>query len=40
MGIEYSGIEEWLYSISCHAPEASVIIVGTHIDKVRKKNLI
>ena len=34
MGSEYAGLEFWLSSISCHAPGAPVLIVGTHIDQV------
>lgn len=34
LGSEYAGLEFWLSSISCHAPGAPVIIVGTHVDQV------
>lgn len=34
LGSEYAGLDFWLSSISCHAPGASIFVVGTHIDQV------
>jgi len=34
LGSEYAGLDFWLNSISCHAPDAPVFVVGTHIDEV------
>lgn len=39
LGSEYAGLDFWLSSISCHAPEAPIFIVGTHIDQVSTYNL-
>lgn len=36
LGSEYAGLEFWLSSISCHAPGAPILVVGTHIDQVSK----
>jgi leucine-rich repeat kinase 2 len=36
MGSEYSGLDFWLSSITCHAPGAPIFVVGTHIDEVFK----
>jgi leucine-rich repeat kinase 2 len=37
MGSEYSGLEFWLSSIKCYAPTSPILVVGTHIDQVKKK---
>ena len=34
LGFEHSGLPFWLSSIACHAPQAPVFIVGTHVDEV------
>ena len=34
LGQEYAGLDFWLSSISVHAPNAPIFIVGTHIDEV------
>ena len=34
LGHEHSGLEFWLNSIQCHAPNAPIFVVGTHIDEV------
>ena len=34
LGSEHAGLDFWLNSIACHAPKASVFVVGTHCDKV------
>lgn len=35
MGFEHAGLDFWLSSIACHAPDAPVLIVGTQLDQVR-----
>ncbi|CAH1783022.1 unnamed protein product [Owenia fusiformis] len=39
LGYEHAGLNFWLNSISCHAPKAPIIIVGTHADQVEKFEL-
>ncbi|EDV23062.1 uncharacterized protein TRIADDRAFT_57945 [Trichoplax adhaerens] len=39
LGYEHAGLEFWLSSISCHAPEAPIFVVGTHCDKVEKSEI-
>ena len=34
LGHEHAGLDFWLSSISCHAPDAAVLVVGTHADLV------
>ena len=34
LGYEHSGLEFWLSSIACLAPEATVMVVSTHADMV------
>lgn len=34
LGSEYAGLNFWLSSINCHAPNAPIFVVGTHIDEV------
>ena len=34
LGHEHAGLDFWLHSIACHAPDAPVFVVGTHIDEV------
>ena len=36
MGSEYAGLEFWLSSITCHASDSPIFIVGTHLDEVCK----
>jgi leucine-rich repeat kinase 2 len=36
LGSEYGGLDFWLSSISCHAPNTPIFVVGTHIDEVPK----
>lgn len=35
MGFEHAGLDFWLSSIACHAPDAPVLIVGTQLDQVK-----
>ena len=39
MGSEYAGLDFWLSSISCHAPTAPILVIGTHVDEVSKYSL-
>jgi leucine-rich repeat kinase 2 len=39
LGSENSGIEFWLNSITCHAPLSPILIIGTHVDQVKKYEL-
>lgn len=34
LGHEHAGLDFWLSSISCHAPKAPILIVGSHRDQV------
>ena len=34
LGHEHAGLDFWLHSIACHAPDTPVFVVGTHIDEV------
>ena len=34
LGYEHAGLNFWLQSIACHAPDAPIFVVGTHIDEV------
>jgi len=34
LGYEHAGLDFWLSSISCHAPEAPIFVIGTHADQV------
>lgn len=36
LGAEHSGLNFWLNSIDCHAPQCPIFIIGTHIDEVSK----
>uniref|UniRef100_K1PTH6 non-specific serine/threonine protein kinase n=1 Tax=Magallana gigas TaxID=29159 RepID=K1PTH6_MAGGI len=36
MGFEHAGLDFWLSSIACHAPDAPVLIVGTQLDQIEK----
>jgi GTPase SAR1 family protein len=39
LGEEHSGLEFWLNSINCHAPQCPIFIIGTHIDEIGKYEL-
>ncbi|XP_064626432.1 uncharacterized protein LOC135487048 [Lineus longissimus] len=39
LGFEHAGLDFWLNSIQCHAPETPVFIVGTHADEVSRSEL-
>ncbi|XP_064636061.1 uncharacterized protein LOC135493099 isoform X2 [Lineus longissimus] len=39
LGYEHAGLDFWLSSISCHAPDTPIFIVGTHCDQVAKSEL-
>jgi GTPase SAR1 family protein len=34
LGYEHSGLDFWLNSIQCHAPNAPIFVIGTHSDQV------
>ena len=34
MGFEHAGLDFWLSSVACHAPETPIIIIGTQSDQV------
>ena len=36
LGHEHAGLDFWLSSIMCHAPNTPVFVVGTHCDQVAK----
>ena len=36
LGAQHSGLDFWLNSIQCHAPNCPIFIIGTHIDEVNK----
>lgn len=35
LGYDHAGLDFWLNSIACHAPKSPILVVGTHVDKVR-----
>lgn len=39
MGAEHAGLDFWLSSICCHAPNAPIFVVGTHSDQVSRIDL-
>ncbi|GFO37940.1 leucine-rich repeat serine/threonine-protein kinase 1 [Plakobranchus ocellatus] len=39
LGHEHAGLSFWLSSISVHAPNAPIFVVGTHVDQVSKIEL-
>jgi hypothetical protein len=39
LGAEHAGLDFWLSSICCHAPNAPIFIVGTHSDQVSRFDL-
>ncbi|CAF4077014.1 unnamed protein product, partial [Rotaria sordida] len=39
LGAEHAGLDFWLSSIRCHAPNAPIFVVGTHIDLVIRADL-
>jgi len=36
MGFEHAGLDFWLSSVACHAPETPILVVGTQSDQVHK----
>ncbi|XP_041374603.1 uncharacterized protein LOC121387519 [Gigantopelta aegis] len=39
LGFEHAGLNFWLSSISVHAPNAPIFVVGSHVDQVAKVEL-
>ncbi|CAF1216648.1 unnamed protein product [Adineta steineri] len=39
LGAEHAGLDFWLSSICCHAPNAPIFVVGTHMDQVSRIDL-
>ncbi len=39
LGAEHAGLDFWLSSICCHAPNAPIFVVGTHSDQVSRFDL-
>lgn len=39
LGAEHAGLDFWLSSICCHAPNAPIFVVGTHSDQVSRIDL-
>ena len=39
LGAEHAGLDFWLSSICCHAPNAPIFVVGTHLDQVSRVDL-
>lgn len=39
LGSEHAGLDFWLSSICCHAPNAPIFVVGTHSDQVSRFDL-
>jgi leucine-rich repeat kinase 2 len=39
LGAEHAGLDFWLSSICCHAPNAPIFVVGTHSDQVSRVDL-
>ena len=33
LGYEHAGLDFWLSSIACHAPDAPIFVIGTHADQ-------
>ncbi|XP_062577865.1 uncharacterized protein LOC134239727, partial [Saccostrea cucullata] len=39
MGFQHAGLDFWLSSIACHAPDAPVLIIGTQADQIPKPEI-
>lgn len=35
MGFEHAGLDFWLSSIACHAPDTPILVIGTQSDQVK-----
>ncbi|XP_062577173.1 uncharacterized protein LOC134239045 [Saccostrea cucullata] len=39
MGFEHAGLDFWLSSIACHAPDTPILVIGTQSDQVPKQEI-